>query len=137
MKIIKIVLLVFIISLLFLNFSTVLAGESVNKSFNSELNNSAQKAGFKIDNKKITKTDIAKKIGRILGIFMSLIGLLFMVIIFIGAFDIISAGGNEEQLQRGKKKIKNGGIGVLIMFMSYVLVQTVLTIIASGGAFST
>jgi len=67
---------------------------------------------------------------------MSMIGLVFMILIWMGAFDIISAGGNEEQLQKGKKKIKNGGIGILIMFSAYLLAKTILDIVGGGGAFN-
>jgi len=137
MKIIKKSLIgLFLFIFIFLNFTVVLATNKAEKNFNSGLVNSANEAGYdNADGKKIKEKDIAEKIGTIIGLFMSMIGLLFMVLIFMGAFDIVGAGGNEEQLQKGKKKIKNGGIGILIMFSAYILAKTILDIVASGGAF--
>ena len=79
------------------------------------------------------KTEIAEMIGNIIAAVMAFVGVVFMVLIIMGAMDIVGAGGNDEKVKAGKDKIKNGAIGVLIVFAAYLFAHLVLTI-ASGQA---
>ena len=79
------------------------------------------------------KTEIAEMIGNIIAAVMAFVGVVFMVLIIMGAMDIVDAGGNDEKVKEGKDKIKNGAIGVLIVFAAYLFAYLVLTM-ASGQA---
>ena len=52
--------------------------------------------------------------------------MIFMVLILMGAFAILGAGGNEEHVIEGKKKIKNGAIGMAIVFAAYISAHVLL-----------
>ncbi len=62
-----------------------------------------------------------KYIGKIIQSVLAFIGIIFMIIILMGAFDIQGAGGNEETVKKGKDKIKNGAIGLAIVFSAYIV----------------
>lgn len=83
-----------------------------------------------------TSVRISSWIGMIISAIVGFIGVIFMVLIFMGAFDIIGAGGNDEQVKKGKDKIKNGVIGILIVFASYLLTNTILSLVSGEGIFS-
>jgi len=72
-------------------------------------------------------------VGNIINVILVFIGIIFMVLIWLGAFDIISSAGNEEQVKKGKDRIKNGAIGILIVFAAYLFAKFILSIV-SGGA---
>ncbi|MDD5031567.1 MAG: hypothetical protein PHR36_00800 [Patescibacteria group bacterium] len=74
------------------------------------------------------KTGIARLIGNIIGAVMAFIGVAFMALVIMGALDIIGAGGNDEKVKEGKDKIKNGAIGILVIFAAYLLTVVVFRI---------
>jgi len=86
----------------------------------SGLKDTGKKIGFEYGD-----ADTGKSIAFIIGLMirgvLAFIGIIFMVLILMGAFDIQSAGGNEEAVQKGKQKIKNGAIGLLIIMAAYLV----------------
>jgi hypothetical protein len=56
------------------------------------------------------------------------IAVLFMI---IGGFWYITAGGNEEQADKGKKTIINAIIGVIVIILSYVIVNVVSNLVSN------
>ncbi|MFA4941179.1 MAG: hypothetical protein WC582_01095 [Patescibacteria group bacterium] len=97
----------------------------------SGLNNAATGIGYKQDTADAS-VQISSWIGMIVKTLIGFIGVVFMVLIWMGALDIIGAGGNDEMVKKGKDKIKNGVIGVLIVFAAYLLTYMILSL-ASGG----
>ena len=57
-----------------------------------------------------------------------LAGLLFLV----GGIIMVSAGGSEERLKKGKEMFKNTAIGVLIILASWAIVNTLITTLGSN-----
>lgn len=82
---------------------------------------------------KDSRTQIASLIGKIVGAIVAFVGVIFMVLIWMGGFDIIGAGGNEETLKKGKNKIKNGAIGVLVVFCAYLFAVMILNLVSGGS----
>lgn len=89
--------------------------------------------GIGYDTGKETK-DIPDYIGNIINAVLAFIGVIFMVLIWMGAFDLIGAGGNEEIVKKGKLKIKNGAIGIVIVFAAYLLAKVILSLAIGGDA---
>ncbi|MFA4833734.1 MAG: hypothetical protein WC619_02695 [Patescibacteria group bacterium] len=119
----------------FFVFSFLLAAGAVSaeKSPLGGLENTGKGIGYGAGTEGTTaKTEIASLIGKIIGAVMAFTGVVFMVLIWMGALDIVGAGGNDEEVKKGKDKIKNGAIGVLIVFAAYIFAYVVLSI-ASGG----
>lgn len=132
MKLLKQIILP-VLLLTFVSFNFAFAGFSFGD--NTGLNNTAGKAEFATGGDVGTKADIAGRVGDIASIAISFVGVIFMVLILMGSFELTSSAGNDQQVQSGKKKIKNGAIGILIVFGAYLVSQVVVGFISGKGMF--
>jgi hypothetical protein len=64
---------------------------------------------------------------RMLTGFLSIAGLISILMIVIGGFRYITAQGNEEMAESGKKTLQWAIIGLVIILLSYVIVRSTLT----------
>lgn len=71
--------------------------------------------------------DIRVTIARIINVFLSVIGVLALIIVLYGGFIYMTSGGNEEKIARARKILINGGIGLIIIFASWSVTKFVLT----------
>ena len=67
-------------------------------------------------------TDI---IMRVIEILLSIAGLLAVIFLIVGGFRYITAGGNEESAESGKKTIINAIIGIVVILLAFVIVRVV------------
>ena len=58
------------------------------------------------------------------------IAVLFLI---IGGFWYITSGGNEETAEKGKNTAINAIIGIVIIILSYVIVNVVANLVTSNG----
>jgi hypothetical protein len=58
-----------------------------------------------------------------------------MVIIWLGGLDIVGANGNEELIKKGKERIINGAIGILVVLIAYFFTKVILMMVGSTGQF--
>ncbi|MBI5622061.1 hypothetical protein HY933_04340 [Candidatus Falkowbacteria bacterium] len=58
---------------------------------------------------------------RILNAFLQVFGVIFVIIIVYSGFRWMTAGGNEEHIEEAKKWIRNGIIGLAIVFAAYAI----------------
>ncbi|MDD5071281.1 MAG: hypothetical protein PHQ42_00930 [Patescibacteria group bacterium] len=100
-------------------------------SFKKGLEKTGGEIGYKPGEEGKGEMEIAQFIGNIIAAVMAFVGVAFFILIIMGALDIVGAGGNDEMVKKGKDKIKNGAIGVLVIFAAYLFAHLVLTI-ASG-----
>lgn len=68
-----------------------------------------------------TKQDIDPIIARIIKIWLSAFGIVFLVLIIYGGFTWMTAGGSEEKIIKAKQIIINSSIGLLIVMMAYAI----------------
>ena len=59
-------------------------------------------------------------------ILLPVVGIIAVLFIIIGGFQLITARGNEEQAEAGKKTLTNAIIGLSIVILSYVIVVVVI-----------
>ncbi len=71
--------------------------------------------------------DIRVTVASIIRTAMGLLGIVAVVIILIGGFKWMTAGGNEEGADEGKKYIFSGIIGLAIILSAYALASYVIT----------
>lgn len=76
--------------------------------------------GFKFENK--TVADIFNDLLPYIYVFAGII-LLFMLI--VGGFGMMTAAGDPKKVEASQKKITNGLVGFIIIFISYFVVQIV------------
>jgi hypothetical protein len=82
------------------------------------------------------KATLPQTIGYFVNTLTALLGMVFMVLIWIGAFGIIGAGGNDAEVKKGRDRIKNGAIGIFIILAAYFITRLILFIISGTGYFN-
>ncbi|MCX6781763.1 MAG: pilin [Candidatus Magasanikbacteria bacterium] len=76
--------------------------------------------------------DVRATIARIIRVAMGLLGIVAVVIILIGGFKWMTAGGNEEQVGEAKKWIFSGVIGLAIILSAYALASFIISQLVSA-----
>ncbi|MFA7653980.1 MAG: hypothetical protein WCX97_02965 [Candidatus Magasanikbacteria bacterium] len=69
----------------------------------------------------LVSTDIRIIIARIIRIALSLLGIILVALILYGGFLWMTAGGNEEQIGKAKKVLRNAVIGLAIILSAYAI----------------
>ena len=78
--------------------------------------------------------DIRSTAATIINVAMGLLGIIAVVIILIGGFKWMTAGGNEENVAGAKKMIIQGVIGLAIILASWAIARFVLESLVSATA---
>jgi len=76
--------------------------------------------------------DIRATVAGIINVALSLLGIVAVVIILIGGFEWMTAGGNEEKTGEAKKRIMAGVIGIAIILSAYALASFILAQLYEG-----
>lgn len=71
-------------------------------------------------------TDVRVTIARIINVFMGLLGIIAVVIILYGGFMWMTAAGNEERVDKARKMIVAGVIGLAIILSAYAIARFVV-----------
>ncbi|MFA5076044.1 MAG: hypothetical protein WC480_01355 [Patescibacteria group bacterium] len=74
----------------------------------------------------LTSTDIRVTVSRIINVALGLLGVIAVVIILVGGFKWMTAGGNEEKVTEAKKLIAAGVIGLAIILTAYAIAAFVI-----------
>lgn len=69
---------------------------------------------------------------RIINILLGVAFLVAVLFLILGGFRFITAAGNEKSSGEGKKTVTNALIGIVIVILSYVIVQVVSRTVSSG-----
>ena len=88
-----------------------------------------ESAGFDTD------TDLTTIIGRIIGVFLSVLGVIALVIIIYAGFLWMTAGGNPDQVDKAKKWMINGVIGLIIILSAYAIATFIMNALTGDGLF--
>ena len=67
----------------------------------------------------------------IINFFLTFLGLLAVIMVIYGGFLYVGSGGNEESVNKAKKILLYAAIGVIVIIVSFALVNTLLG--AAGG----
>lgn len=70
--------------------------------------------------------DIRETIASIINVALSLLGIVAVVIILAGGFTWMTAGGNEENVEKAKKLIIAGIVGLAIILSAYAIANFVI-----------
>jgi len=79
------------------------------------------------DESVLVVTDIRVTIARIIRVALSFLGIIAVVLVLYAGFTIMTAGGNEENVTKGKKILMNAGIGLAIILSAWAITQFVIT----------
>jgi len=75
----------------------------------------------------LSNTDVRITIARIIRVAMGLLGIVAVVIILIGGFTWMTAGGNDEKVGEAKKWIFAGIIGLAIILSAFAISTFVIS----------
>jgi len=88
------------------------------------LNDVAQK--FTGSNDVTNVQDIRVSIINILNVVLGFLGIIMLVLIIFSGYQWMTAGGNEEQVEKAKKRITNAVIGLVIVLASWTIANAVM-----------
>ena len=69
--------------------------------------------------------DIGKLLNQILPTIMLTASLVFLAILLYGAFSYVTSSGEQEKIQKARKTITYSMVGLVLIFLSYLIVQIV------------
>lgn len=72
-------------------------------------------------------TDFISLVRRIIDYFLGFLGIICVAMIIYGGFLFVTAGANEENAGKGKKILTYAGIGIVVILLSFVIVNALLT----------
>lgn len=81
-----------------------------------------EKSGYATAN----DTTLATTLGSIVGAFLGLLGVIFIVLMLYGGYNWMTAAGEEAKIDKAKDTIKSAIIGVIIVTGSYAIWEFVL-----------
>lgn len=70
--------------------------------------------------------DLRETVGQIINVALSLLGIIAVVIILIGGFRWMTAGGNDEKVTEARKWIFSGIIGLAVILSAWAIATFVL-----------
>ncbi len=124
----------YILTLLIFFFS--FSSYSIAKTARERLQGVGSDAGFK-EVEGGGEYYFAEKIGSIIQIVLSFLGVIFVILIIYGGFMWMTAGGKEQQVESAKKIITNSVIGIAIVMLAYAITWFVLFKLGESAEFTT
>ncbi len=97
-----------------------------NKDDNFGLNDAAKEA-YEQDVANL-ESQPAVVVGNVVGVLLSLLGIIFLVQIVIAGVRWLTADGNDEKITKARKTIIQGIIGMVITVSAYVITDYVLDV---------
>jgi len=85
--------------------------------FGSTLDSVAGQSGYSTSN----DTSIDEKISSFISIFLSFLGVIFLVLMLYGGYTWMTAAGDEKKIDKAKDTIRAAVIGVIIVVAAYAL----------------
>ncbi len=104
----------------------------LNQGTADQINNNANvvgtKAGFD------SNTTVAGVVATVIKGFLGLMGIIFVILIIVAGFNWMTAGGNEEQVQKATALIRNAVIGLIIVVAAYAIPYFIFANLPDGSS---
>ncbi len=81
----------------------------------------------------LATTSLTTIIGTIIGVFFSILGIIFLGIVLYAGYLWMTAGGEEEKVERAKKWLINGTIGLVITLSAYSISAFIINALTDAG----
>lgn len=131
------VIKIFVIGLLFsvLSLNMVLAADNsiIEGSDAMEKQTEAfrQSAGFSDSGGEDTLVNV---VSSVITTVLSLLGIVFLILIIVSGYQWMTAGGNEENVAKAKKRLTNAVIGLIIVLSAYAITWAVFKYLPFSGS---
>ncbi|MCK5320343.1 hypothetical protein KAJ61_03065 [Candidatus Parcubacteria bacterium] len=96
----------------------------------SMLGKFSQSAGFVTDD---TGTQLGKVIALVIKGFLSLLGIIFIILIILSGFNWMTSEGDEQKITKAKETIRTAIIGLFIIIAAYSITYFVFNALPFGG----
>ncbi len=80
----------------------------------------------------LSQTDLPTLVGSLVGIVLSLLGIVFLILIIWAGFMWMTAGGKPDQLEKAKKMLINAVIGLVLILAAYAISNFVVSSIVGS-----
>lgn len=77
-------------------------------------------------NSGLGSNDLVTIIGTVIKVFLGVLGIIFLILVLYSGFLWMTAGGDDKQVERAKKILINGVVGLVIMMFSYAITSFVI-----------
>ncbi len=121
-KKIKFIIFGFLIIVCLFNFTVA---NAIDVSVRDGLDISGSNAGFNTTEEG--EISLADAVGRIIGVFLSFLGVIFFMLVVYGGFMWMTAAGNNDRVETAKKIIANAALGLIIVLSAYIITHLVTT----------
>ena len=101
----------------------------INQAKLGEFNNNIKTVASSSDYN--TDTSLESIIATIVRIVLSVLGLIFVLLMFLAGNDWVQAAGNEEKVKKSKDTIRNLAIGLALTLLGYALASGFGRVISS------
>ncbi len=75
---------------------------------------------------------IEEIVGKIIGVFLSIFGVIFMVLVIYGGYKWMMASGREEEIKKAKDTIRSAIIGLIIVIAAYAITYFITSALESA-----
>ncbi|MCK5510709.1 hypothetical protein KAI65_04180 [Candidatus Parcubacteria bacterium] len=103
-------------------------GDVVGKD--SMLGKFSQSAGFEADD---TGTQLGKVVALVIKGFLSLLGIIFIILIILSGFNWMTSEGDEQKISKAKETIRTAIIGLFIIIAAYSITYFVFNVLPWAG----
>ena len=76
--------------------------------------------------------DLKETITSVLNVLLGFLGIIAVIVILLGGFKWMTAGGNEDKVSEAKKLIGAGIVGLVIILAAYAIATYVINTISSA-----
>ena len=78
----------------------------------------------------LVNTSLSERVGTFISAVVGFVGVIFLLLMVYGGLTWMTAGGNEEKIGKAKKIIVNSVIGIILVMLSYAIVQFIMSRVA-------
>ncbi|MDD3711611.1 MAG: hypothetical protein PHP37_03370 [Patescibacteria group bacterium] len=93
-------------------------GDAFSSGGNSSLDVMASEGGYSTDRSSSSPESV---IAMVIQALLSIVGVVFIIIIIYGGIIWMTAGGNEEKIDKAKDLVKRAVIGLIIVVSAYAI----------------
>lgn len=80
-------------------------------------------------------SSVSDLIARVIEILLMFGGVIAVVFVVIGGYWYVTSAGNEEQAEKGRKTLLNAIIGVVLIVLSYVIINVIVNLVSSTSGY--
>ncbi len=86
------------------------------------------------DSSGLGQTDLKETLGNLIRVALGFLGIIAVVIVLMGGFKWMTAGGNDDKVREAKQLLIAGVIGLAIILSAYAITAFVLESVLSATA---